>query len=113
MMDQDIYQMSRDQLIAEIKKLRAGIRTHRDSSEHELCWYHPALWGLLPEKTNPQLVVPQWPEFMQCCIRYRQSLDKQDSAKQAPAAIDGGNADFARSKNLPRAGRPYVDPDAD
>ena len=49
-MDADLDQMTRDQLIVEVKKLRQGIRKHRDSSEHELCWHHPALWGLLPER---------------------------------------------------------------
>ena len=76
-MDTDLDRMTRDQLIAEIKKLRTGIREHRDSSEHELCWHHPALWGLLPEKTDPIPVVPNWPEFIRGCIRYRQSLDRQ------------------------------------
>jgi len=80
-LDADLAQMTRDQLIAEVKKLREGIREHRDSSEHELCWHHPALWGLLPEKTDPIPVVPEWPEFIRGCIRYRQSLDIQ-----APAA---------------------------
>ena len=74
-LDADLEQMTRDQLIAEVKKLREGIREHRDSSEHELCWHHPALWGLLPEKTDPIPVVPEWPEFMRGCVRYRQSLD--------------------------------------
>ena len=76
-MDTDLDRMTRDQLIAEVKKLRAGIREHRDSSEHELCWHHPALWSLLPEKTSPQIAVPDWPQFMRGCIRYRQSLDDQ------------------------------------
>ena len=76
-MDTDLDRMTRDQLIAEIKKLRTGIREHRDSSEHELCWHHPALWGLLPEKTDPIPVVPEWPEFIRGCIKYRQSLDQQ------------------------------------
>ena len=76
-MDADLEQMTRDQLIAEVKKLREGIRKHRDSSEHELCWHHPALWGLLPEKTDHIPVVPEWPEFIRGCIRYRQSLDTQ------------------------------------
>lgn len=79
-MDDDLDQMTRDQLIAEVKKLRMGIREHRDSSEHELCWHHPALWRLLPEKTDPISVVPEWPEFIRGCIRYRQSLDKQTPA---------------------------------
>jgi hypothetical protein len=76
-MDEDLQSMSREQLADEVKKLRQGIREHRDSSLHELCWHHPALWGLLPERTDPQPVVPEWPQFMQGCIRYRQSLDEQ------------------------------------
>jgi hypothetical protein len=40
-MDNDLEQMSREQLIEEVKKLRNGIRTHRDSTRNELCW-HPA-----------------------------------------------------------------------
>ncbi len=76
-MDSDLAGLSREQLIAEVQRLRAGIRAHRDSSGHELCWHHPALWALLPEQTDPLPVVPEWPEFMRGCIRYRQSLDDQ------------------------------------
>lgn len=76
-MDDDLERLSREELIAEVKKLRDGVRAHRDSSEHELCWHHPALWGLLPEKQDPLPVVPEWPQFMRGCIRYRQSLDDQ------------------------------------
>ena len=76
-MDTDLYQMSREELIAEAKKLRDGIRRHRDTQGHELCWYHPDLWGLLPEKTDPLPRVPEWSKFMEGCVRYRQSLDAQ------------------------------------
>ena len=76
-MDDDLERMSREELIAEVGKLRGGIRKHRDNSGHELCWHHPALWGLLPEKTDPVPEVPEWPEFMRGCIRYRKSLDEQ------------------------------------
>lgn len=76
-MDEDVETMSRDALIAEVRKLRQGIRRHRDSTGHELCWYHPALWGLLPERTDPLPAVPPWPEFLRGCLRYRQSLDEQ------------------------------------
>jgi hypothetical protein len=76
-MDTDLEQMSREQLIEEVKKLRQGIRCHRDSSGHELCWHHPGLWRLLPEKTDPVPVVPDWPQFIQGCMKYRQSLDEQ------------------------------------
>ena len=81
-MDEDLDTMSHEQLIAEVRKLRRGIRTHRDSTLHELCWHHPELWGLLPEKQDPLPMVPDWPEFMRGCVRYRQSLDIQ--AAQAP-----------------------------
>jgi hypothetical protein len=76
-MDNDLKGMSREQLVVEVLKLRQGIRAHRDSTGQELCWHHPQLWGLLPEKTDPQPAVPAWPQFMEGCIRYRQSLDKQ------------------------------------
>ncbi|MGJ7502818.1 hypothetical protein ACSFBF_20830 [Variovorax sp. ZT5P49] len=76
-MDEDLETLSREQLIAETKKLRTAIREHRDSSGHDLCWHHPALWDLLPEKLAPAIAVPEWPQFMRGCIRYRQSLDEQ------------------------------------
>ena len=76
-MDDDLDAMSREGLAAEVRKLRAGIRKHRDTSMHDLSWHHPQLWGLLPERTDPQPVVPEWPEFLRGCIRYRQSLDEQ------------------------------------
>jgi hypothetical protein len=85
-MDEDLEKMSRQELADEIKRLRAGIREHRDSTRHELCWHHPALWGLLPEKTDPVPVVPAWPQFMEGCIRYRQSLDRQ--LPDAPRTAD-------------------------
>jgi hypothetical protein len=81
-MDDDLDQMSREQLATEVKRLREGIRKHRDSSGQDLCWHHPALWSLLPERSDPLPVVPDWPQFMQGCVRYRQSLDEQ--APQAP-----------------------------
>jgi hypothetical protein len=75
--DNDLIQMSREQLVEEVRKLRAGIRTHRDSTGHDLCWHHPALWSLLPEPVKPDIAVPPWAEFMRGCIRYRASLNKR------------------------------------
>jgi hypothetical protein len=76
-MDEDLDALTREQLIHEVKRLRAAIREHRDSSCQELCWYHPKLWSLLPERTDPLPTVPAWPQFLRGCVRYRQSLDEQ------------------------------------
>lgn len=82
MSDDDLENMTRQLLIDEVAKLRAGIRAHRDTTEQDLCWHHPALWGLLPERTDPVPVVPEWPLFLRGCVRYRESLDRQ--AADAP-----------------------------
>ena len=81
-MDSDLDDLSRDELIAELVKLGNAVRIHRDSTEHDLCWHHPALWRLLPEDAPGSPVVPEWPAFLRGCIRYRQSLDEQ--LPQAP-----------------------------
>lgn len=76
-MNDDLDGMDRASLIAEVKRLRAGIRAHRDSSGHDLCWFHPQLWGLLPEPIAPDVAVPPWPKFMRGCIAYRESLERE------------------------------------
>jgi hypothetical protein len=57
--DEDLGTKSHDELLAEVLRLRAAIREHRDSTGHDLCWHHPKLWDLLP------------------AVRYRQSVDEQ------------------------------------
>lgn len=81
-MDEDLEGLTREQLMGEARRLRAGIRAHRDSTGHALCWHHPRLWALLPEKTDSLPTVPTWPEFLRGCLMYRQSLDAQ--LPQAP-----------------------------
>ena len=76
-MDDDLSSMTAEDLVAEVKKLRHAIRQHRDATGHDLCWHHPDLWDLLPERTPPSIAVPPWPKFMRGCVRYRQSLDEQ------------------------------------
>lgn len=76
-MDHDLEALSREELVREVRRLRAGIRAHRDSSGHELCWHHPHLWGLLPERVVPEVAVPPWPKFLRGCVRYRESLDRE------------------------------------
>jgi len=76
-MDEDLSGLTREALIAEVVRLRNGIREHRDSSGHALCWHHPQLWGLLPEPVSQNLAVPAWPNFLRGCVRYRESLDRE------------------------------------
>ena len=49
-MDEDLEQLTRNELVAEVKKLRAGIRKLRDSTR---------------------------PQFLRGCLRYREPLDAQ------------------------------------
>lgn len=86
-MDSDLEGLSRERLVAEVRRLRDGIRRHRDSTGHDLCWYHPALWGLLPDRTDPLPVVPEWPQFLQGCVRFRQSLDEQLPQARRTSAV--------------------------
>jgi len=76
-LDDDLQRMSRDELIAEVRRLRQGIRAHRDASGHDLCWHHPQLWGLLPERIDPAVAVPPWPTFMRGCLKYREALERE------------------------------------
>ncbi|MBA2480151.1 MAG: hypothetical protein H0V44_05770 [Planctomycetes bacterium] len=76
-MDEDLEQMTQAQLVAEARRLRAGIRQHRDATGDDLCWHHPALWNLLPETAWSQPSVPAWPDFLRGCVRYRQSLSQE------------------------------------
>lgn len=76
-MDDDLSRLTKDELIAEVKRLRTGIRAHRDASGHALCWHHPQLWGLLPEPIPKAIAVPAWPQFLRGCVKYRESLDSE------------------------------------
>lgn len=93
-MDSDLDSLSRDELVAELVKLRNAVRAHRDSTGHDLCWHHPDMWQLLPEQSDVPLVVPEWPVFLRGCIKYRQSLDEQlpDASRSARESGDRGCA---------------------
>jgi hypothetical protein len=93
-MDEDLSLLTREDLLVEVLKLRAGIREHRDSTGHELCWHHPKLWGLLPEPLSHELAVPAWPQFLRGCIHYRESLDTQ--LPNAPRTKGEHSEDSAR-----------------
>jgi hypothetical protein len=74
MLDKDLDGLSAEELKIEVKKLRAGIRQHRDATGHNLCWFVPELWDLLPEKITPVPQVPSEEEFLYNCRLYRQTL---------------------------------------
>ena len=75
--DADLDAMDREALAEEVRRLRSAIREHRDSSGMGLCWFHPKLWGLLPEHRDAPIAVPEWPQFLRGCVHFRQSLDEQ------------------------------------
>ena len=81
-MDEDLDGMTPSQLIAEVKKLRDGVRRHRDATLQELCWHHPELWALLPEKTDPVPVVPEWPQFIQGCVKWWRRVSRSAWGRQ-------------------------------
>jgi hypothetical protein len=89
-MDTDILNWTREQLLAEIVRLRNGIRAHRDSSGHDLCWFHPELWSLLPEALSKNIAVPAWPQFLRGCVKYREALDRElpDAPRTIVEAVD-------------------------
>jgi hypothetical protein len=88
--DDEVHELTRDELVAEIVRLRDGRRAHRDAQRHDLCWHHPALWALLPEQTDPVPEVPDWPQFLRGCVAYRQSLDAQlPEAPRVAVEFDG------------------------
>lgn len=98
-LDLDLEAMDREALIAEVVKLRTGIRKHRDAEGHNLCWFVPELWGLLPDKMDPLPRVPRVPEFLANCATYRASLD---GAFIAPMTwVDGEGLIFLRKKEEP------------
>jgi len=80
-LDFDLFYMDTADLIAEAKKLRAGIRTHRDSTGHALCWFANDLWNLVPEKVTPCPIVPPEEEFIAACRLYRKSLDEPQGTR--------------------------------
>jgi len=101
-MDEDLKEMSREALIAEIARLRNGIRAHRDSSGHDLCWHHPQLWGLLPEPIPADIAVPPWPKFLRGCLKYRESLERElPGARRHDQEYDGARSAPAQSQHDP------------
>lgn len=92
-LDSDLDEMSKAELLTAARRMRAQIRIHRDTSMHDLCWHHPNLWAQLPDSPPGGMIVPDWPQFMRGCTRYRQSLDRQqpDAPRSSSAFGDADN----------------------
>ena len=70
-MDNDLREMSEQQLIDEVMNLRNGIRKHRDQKGDDNCWLDDfALYGLLPEKIKADPQLPDKELMMVNCSRY-------------------------------------------
>lgn len=55
--DTDLNEMDKMKLLAEIVRLRQGIRRHRDQRMDDRCWMDDiALYELLPEGINPNFI---------------------------------------------------------
>ena len=84
-MDDDLERMTRRELLAEVQRLRQGIREHRDSTEHDLCCTTRSCGGCYLSRRTLCRPFPRGrnsEEFLRGCIRYRQSLEEQ--APDAP-----------------------------
>ncbi len=88
--DADLSELSPAEMAFEVMRLRAGIREHRDRAGHDLCWYVPELWGLLPEKTDPLPDVPATGEFLNRCAHFRRSLGPDAPVPSDPMIVMTG-----------------------
>lgn len=57
----DDLELEPRELLAEAERLRTGIPPPATASGHDLCWQHPEIWGLLPEKIPPESPLAQVP----------------------------------------------------
>lgn len=77
MIDGDLFLMTSDGLIAEIMRLRAAIRQHRDEKGHGRCWLDDqALYQNLPETTQADFALPPKEEFLSNCEIYWRTRQK-------------------------------------
>lgn len=69
--DLDLYNMRVPTLVDEIRRLRNGIRQHRDQCSHNRCWLDDQeLYRLLPEQANAVFTLPPQEEFLRECARF-------------------------------------------
>jgi len=91
-MDDDLDAMSRDELSAEVKRLRNAIRQHREATGHDLCWHHPQLWDMLPEKLDPDIAVPPWPKLAALTRRHLRAITRHRDLQKARPLLSRGTS---------------------
>ena len=95
--DEEITRLSGDSddtvrlLAAEVARLRAGIKSHRSATGHELCWLNDVeLWKLVEDNpAYPHETLPVQDEFLSQCRRYHESRLKNSpyAEPQARATV--------------------------
>lgn len=80
--DADLALMPAELLLQVARKMRQAIRAHRANVGHDLCWYVPELWALLPEGIGAREPkdVPPTAVFLARCASYRRSLEPAPAA---------------------------------
>jgi hypothetical protein len=97
-MDGKLNQMTRVQQIEKVQRFQQDMGSTATAADKNFAGAHPALWGLLPERTDLLPAVPDCPEF-QGCLKFRQSLNEQSPGRKRESE--------ARGKILPAA--PFQD----
>jgi hypothetical protein len=73
---------SLEHMVEEVRRLRNGIRKHRDAKGHDRCWQNNLeLYALLPDTTPGNLPgpLPPWPEFVARCEAYHAEEERKQS----------------------------------
>ncbi len=83
-MDQDLLQMNIGQLCKEVMKLRNALRDLRDQQNHDMCWFNPEIFEILPEgkEKDKTTMVPPACQFIENCAIYRQTLTEGVSLEE-------------------------------
>ncbi|MEK7583902.1 MAG: hypothetical protein AAB490_01545 [Patescibacteria group bacterium] len=69
--DTDVEKMAQGQLRREVKRLRDGLRKHRDARSNSRCWHNDlGLYGLLPEGKKPGKMLGDEKMLLRNCKRY-------------------------------------------
>lgn len=70
-LDIDLGGMGASKLRKELKRVRNGIRQHRDAKGHDRCWENDwDMYKLLPESKDADFTLPPEEEFLENCKRY-------------------------------------------